>query len=548
MPISIIIPFLDAEKYISESIESVLAQTRLDWELILVDDGSTDGSPSIALNYAQRYPEHLQYVKNQESRGASAARNVGIARARYDIIAFLDADDIWLPSKLEDQVSILETHPDVAMVFCPLASFSDSHRQVESVQPMEDLREGVYLPPHLALRFLQNSALTPGPTATVIRKDVLVQVGGFEEQFRQVFTDQSLWQKIASRWPVYLQLEPLVLYRHHALSSVARATATGNMPHHEFQFACWAVRYLSSSPILTAELMEAAFNRLDGAIRDLTRHYGREKNRGPRLTRPDRMIMGVARCYVEVTAECGWRIGIKLMRRQGQAAIRRLFRAITGKCPGKGLCHRIVLGFGVKPRSYLWGFDRGLPIHRYYVEQFLQEFSVDIRGRCLEFQEDSYTSRFGRGRFSRLDVLHKDSGNPRATIVADLTHSNNIPGDCFDCIICTHVLHVIYDVDKALLELFRILKPGGVLLVALPGLSMCDPQWHELWRFTPEGLRIKLAKIFGDESVTVRAYGNSLTAAGEVRGLVTHEFTRAELDDHDPRFAVEVCARAVRRC
>jgi hypothetical protein len=90
----------------------------------------------------------------------------------------------------------------------------------------------------------------------------------------------------------------------------------------------------------------------------------------------------------------------------------------------------------------------------------------------------------------------------------------------------------------------RILKPGGVLLVAVPHISMCDPAEHELWRFTPEGLAVVLAKAFSAKNVTVRAYGNSLSAAGELRGLVAHEFSDVTLNYCDPRFAVEVCARA----
>ena len=82
------------------------------------------------------------------------------------------------------------------------------------------------------------------------------------------------------------------------------------------------------------------------------------------------------------------------------------------------------------------------------------------------------------------------------------------------------------------------------MLIAVPQVSMCDPGFHELWRFTAEGLAFMLAKAFGTGNVTVRAYGNSLTAAGEIRGLVAHEFSQATLEYHDPRFAIEVCARA----
>jgi SAM-dependent methyltransferase len=207
---------------------------------------------------------------------------------------------------------------------------------------------------------------------------------------------------------------------------------------------------------------------------------------------------------------------------------------------------RVRLAAGVEPLSYLWGSDRGLSIHRYYVEQFLGEFASDIRGHCLEFNDRSYTRRFGDAAVDKSDILHVDNTNPCATLVADLTKPNDIPSEEFDCIICTHVLHIIAELDKAIGELYRILKPGGVLLVAVPQVSMCDPGFHELWRFTSEGLAGVLGKAFSAENVTVQAYGNSLTAAGEIRGLVAAEFSKAALDYHDRRFAVEVCARAYR--
>jgi ubiquinone/menaquinone biosynthesis C-methylase UbiE len=196
--------------------------------------------------------------------------------------------------------------------------------------------------------------------------------------------------------------------------------------------------------------------------------------------------------------------------------------------------------------SYLWGFDRGLPIHRHYVEQFLRESAFDIRGHCLEFQDNFYMSRFGMSRVNKRDVIHKESGNPNATIVADITKPNNIAGDQFDCVICTYVLNLISDVDAALAELYRVLKPGGVLLIAVPQANMAAPYWHELWRWTAEGFHLQLAKFFDEQNVTVRAYGNSLTAAGDIRGLVADEFTKAQLAYHDPRFGIVVCARAVK--
>jgi SAM-dependent methyltransferase len=206
---------------------------------------------------------------------------------------------------------------------------------------------------------------------------------------------------------------------------------------------------------------------------------------------------------------------------------------------------RIRIAFGTRPMSQLWATDRGLAVHRYYLAGFLEEFSADMMGRCMEFQEGAYCERYGGSRVSWLEVLHLDDTNSRATIVADITKPTGIPADHFDCIVCTHVLHLIRDLDAAVAELGRILKPGGVLLVAVPGISMAGQGCGELWRFTSEGLAALLLPVFGPD-VTIRAYGNSLTAAAELRGLVAHELSRRELDRHDPRFAVEVCARAIK--
>jgi SAM-dependent methyltransferase len=207
---------------------------------------------------------------------------------------------------------------------------------------------------------------------------------------------------------------------------------------------------------------------------------------------------------------------------------------------------RLRLTLGLQPLSERWGSDRGQAICRYYLEGFLEEFSSDISGHCLEFADAGYVTKYGGRGVDKIDVLHLDASNARATIVADLTKPNTIPSDTFDCIICTHVLHHIYDLSAAVGDLYRILKPGGVLLAAVPHVSMCAPEWPELWRFTSQGLQMVLARRFADADITVRAYGNSLTAAGQIRGLAAHEFTRSELAFSDPRFAVEVCARAVK--
>jgi SAM-dependent methyltransferase len=205
---------------------------------------------------------------------------------------------------------------------------------------------------------------------------------------------------------------------------------------------------------------------------------------------------------------------------------------------------RLRLGHGVAPVHPPWVHDRGQPLHRYCCGQFLAAYAADIHGHCLEFQSGDYVRKYGGTRVMKLDVLHKEPGNPKATLVADLTSRTDLPSDLFDCIVCTHVLHVIADLDAFVRELWRLVAPGGVLLVVVPHLSAIYPDQGELWRFTPEGLATVLAKVCPATGLTIRSYGNALTAIGDLRGVVAARFTARELQAHDPRFAVDVCARA----
>ena len=121
------------------------------------------------------------------------------------------------------------------------------------------------------------------------------------------------------------------------------------------------------------------------------------------------------------------------------------------------------------PISANWGFDRGLPVDRYYIERFLARCASDIRGRVLEIEDDMYTRRFGGERVTARDILHVNDENERATIVGDLAGADHIPSDRFDCVILTQTLHIIYDTRAVLQTLNRILRPGGVLLATFPG-------------------------------------------------------------------------------
>jgi len=204
----------------------------------------------------------------------------------------------------------------------------------------------------------------------------------------------------------------------------------------------------------------------------------------------------------------------------------------------------------LQPISRVFGFDRGLCIDRYYIEQFLTRHAEDIRGHVLEIGDDGYTCKFGGERVSKSDVLHVVEGNPKATIVANLTCADHIPSDTFDCIILTQTLQFIYDVKAALRHLYRVLKPGGVLLATFPGISQISrydmDRWGDYWRFTTLSARRLFEEVFPPECLTIEARGNVLAAIAFLHGLAAEELRSEELDYHDPDYEVLITVRAVK--
>lgn len=204
----------------------------------------------------------------------------------------------------------------------------------------------------------------------------------------------------------------------------------------------------------------------------------------------------------------------------------------------------------LQPLSRIFGLDRGLPVDRYYITGFLSDHAEEVRGRVLEIAEDTYTLRFGGDRVTKSDVLSMEESSPKATIVADLTDAEQIPSDTFDCIICTETLHLIYDVRAAIDTLHRILKPGGVLLATVPGISQISrydmDRWGDHWRFTSRSARRLFEEFFPADQLSVSAHGNVLVAASFLYGVVTEELRREELEYHDPDYELEITVRAVK--
>jgi SAM-dependent methyltransferase len=189
-----------------------------------------------------------------------------------------------------------------------------------------------------------------------------------------------------------------------------------------------------------------------------------------------------------------------------------------------------------------------MPVDRYYIEQFLQAHASDIRGHVLEVGDRSYTTRFGGDRVSTSDVLHARHGNPEATLVGDLCTGEGIPEEAFDCIILTQVLPFLWDFKAAIDMLERALKPNGVLLATVPGISQISrfdaDHWGDYWRFTSISARRLFEERFKPEQMSMNVYGNVLAATAFLHGVAAQELRADELDYLDPDYEVTVTVRA----
>lgn len=200
-----------------------------------------------------------------------------------------------------------------------------------------------------------------------------------------------------------------------------------------------------------------------------------------------------------------------------------------------------------EPLSRKFGFERGQPVDRYYIEQFLEKHRADIRGHTLEIGDDLYTRKFGAGQVTRAEVLHAQAGNPKATLVADLTRTEQLPAAAFDCIVFTQTLPFIYDTRAALCSLARLLKPRGVLLATVPGISHISrydmDRWGDFWRFNSRSVQQLFSEAFPSAQMEVGARGNVLAAIALLHGLAVEDLCPEELERDDRDYEVLITVR-----
>jgi hypothetical protein len=460
----------------------------------------------------------------------SASRNLGMHHARGTYISFLDADDVWLPRKLEQQVAAFYDHPEAGMIYG-----LDQWWYSWTGQPADQRRDFIHglgvpantllMPPRLIQSFfLTQDASIPNPSSILVRRDVAMRVGGFVDAFRGVYEDQAFYAKICLAVPIVAFDVCWSRYRQHPASSVAAAGRSGDDYASRLTFLQWLASYLSEHGAVDPEILR-------GMRRQLRRY--RHPGVARRLSAGRSMVVALARRMVPPP-----------VRQWLQAR-----RAAVEYVPPVGWVR-----FGslrrVTPMSLESGYDRGGPVDRYYIERFLSRNALDVRGHVLEVASDDYTRRFGGSRVIKSDVLHVRPGDPQATIIADLTCPDQLPAGAFDCVILTQTLQCIYDLAAAARTLQRVLRPGGVVLATVPGISPIIrydmDRWGCYWAFTSLSARRLFESAFPASAITVEAHGNVLAAAAFLYGLAAEELEPSELDARDPDYELVITVRAVK--
>jgi glycosyltransferase involved in cell wall biosynthesis len=261
--VSVIMPVLNQEVWLGAAIDSVRAQRLTDWELLIIDDGSTDASRAVAERYAAQDAERIRILSTAaDRRGAAAARNMAMAAARGRYVSFLDADDVYFREKLAEEVQLLDSTPKAAMLYGPSLWRWQDGRRADRTDRIGIVTGLVWRPPELAWRILlEKEGDIPCTCGVLIRREHALEVGGFEEAFR-LYEDQTLWAKLFLKYGVLVSPRAHSIYRQHDRSVSALAERTGEYdrwvahPAH-YAFLEWFARQVGSAQARDAQLERA---------------------------------------------------------------------------------------------------------------------------------------------------------------------------------------------------------------------------------------------------------------------------------------------------
>ena len=486
----------------------VLCGSRLDGVVDTLQSARADGLPGdLAIVADDRTPpaadEWLSALAGSlggsfaraAAPGPGAARNAGIATGRAPLVACVDAGDTPAAGYLAGAAARMEAEPDLALVTSGVRALYLTHH-VDLVPPALDLTAVA-------------AAFDTAHASTVFRRSTWQALGGFDEAY-EALEDVDFWMRALGGGRGAVLPDVPLLCPMHPQSRYRRA--------------------------LDAGVHARSVDRL------LARHRATfERVAADALGHRERRLYALSPVYHEAVARRD-----RLVDEMGR--IERAFAALLPVgAPPFDLA--ALAGRRVTPVSADWGYDRGVPVDRFYIEGFLERHAADIRGVVLEIQEPDYTRRFGADRVARSEVLDLDGANPRATIVGDLRRLPQIGDGEFDCIILTQTLHVIDDMPRVVADCARLLRPGGVLLATLPAASRVCLEYGrdgDFWRVTEAGARRLFGAVFSPLHLEVEGRGNVSVTTAFLHGLAQHEVSPEQFAFYDPYNPTLVCVRATK--
>jgi glycosyltransferase involved in cell wall biosynthesis/SAM-dependent methyltransferase len=525
--VSVIIPCYNQGRFLSKAIDSVLKQTYKHYEIIVVDDGSEDDTKCIAA----RYPE-VEYVF-QKNQGLAAARNTGISHSSGNLLVFLDSDDWLIPEALEINVAYILSHPEMAFVSGSYKLYYEYENKVREV--VREVKDDSYI------HMLEGNYV--GMIAAVMFRKWVFNSFQYDTSLK-VCEDYDLFLKISRKYPAIQHDKIIAVYRIHdknlsgnhikmldtvlAVLEKQKKIVSGKKEISALKtgHSSWKFYYCL---LMYEDLLHQLFN-------------GKKIN----VSYVHTLLRKNKKLYLKFQQKRSFH----LMRNQlkkilPDIIVKRLVKSAT---PALGKVNLGDLNV-TEPFSTEFAYDRGGPVDRYYIENFLEKQKTRVTGRVLEIGDNEYTQRYGGSRVVKSDILHVDNTNPYATIIGDLADAPQIPANIFDCIVLTQTLHLIYNYRGAIETCHRILKPGGILLLTVPGIShVGQDQWGKYWQwsFTNNSISRILNEFFPSHNVNIETFGNVLIATAFLYGLGLPEVTKKQLDAFDPHYQVIIAASAVK--
>ncbi len=524
--VGVVITTYNHARFLPDSLASVARQTRPADAVIVVDDGSSDDPAAVVAGFPG-----VRLIR-QDNRGLAAARNTGLAALDTTCVVFLDADDRLAPQAVACGLSCFGRTPGCGFVYGGFRYIDGDGVEIGSRydapgdEPYLKMLRGNFIAMHGTVMY---------------RREALLDAGGFDETLRRC-EDYDVYLRMTRRFPIAGYADRVADYRMHGanMSADHAAMLRSALAVHE--------RHRPAAGDTRGQAAWRAGRR--GWRRNYAEEMAAARYRGRQAGGSLMGSLPALLATARAEPSLAWREAVRGVRRRVAAALPgRVGRRLLPPADRRPPPGRVRFGDlrRVTPISPDFGFDRGLPVDRYYIETFLGRHASEISGRVLEVGDDSYTRRFGGDRVRKADVLHVKAGFPGATFTGDLTDAAVLPENAFDCIVLTQTLHLIYDLPLAVGRLRRALAPGGVLLLTAPGITSIDRgEWGATWYWslTAVSMRKLFGDVFGEDAVLVEEYGNVFAATAFLHGLAVEELRREDLDPLDRAYPVILGLRA----